>query len=120
MKIRMLISACALCLCSPGGAFALEVAPAVKVTPLVRSTSSWNGAPVRYPQGQAEITGMIIEIAAGAQPRWHGHPVPSFAVVLVGTLHNGRSIGAQPVKLVVFYAGAVGTALTYRPADGNR
>ena len=145
MKIRMLISACALCLCSPGGAFALEVAPAVKVTPLVRSTSSWNGAPVRYPQGQAEITGMIIEIAAGAQTGWHGHPVPSFAVVLegtleveledgrrqrvgpgealievVGTLHNGRSIGAQPVKLVVFYAGAVGTALTYRPADGNR
>lgn len=144
MKIRMLISGCALSLCFAPGASALDITPAVKVTPLVKTTSSWNGAPVIYPQGQAEITGMLIEIAAGAQTGWHGHPVPSFAVVLEGTLevelrdgrkkragpgealievvdtlHNGRNVGAQPVKLIVFYAGASGKTLTFKPDAGN-
>lgn len=148
MKIRMLISGGALGL-SFGlhqlpAARALDITPAVKVTPLVKTTSSWNGAPVVYPQGQAEITGMLIEIAVGAQTGWHGHPVPSFAVVLEGTLevelrggrkqrvgpgealievvdtlHNGRNIGAQPVKLVVFYAGATGMPLTFKPDAAN-
>jgi quercetin dioxygenase-like cupin family protein len=148
MKIRMLISGCALGLslglCYLPPASALDVTPAVKVTPLAKATSSWNGAPVVYPKGQAEITGMLIEIAVGAQTGWHGHPVPSFALVLEGTLevelrdgrkkrvgpgealievvdtlHNGRNVGAQPVKLVVFYAGATGMPLTFKPDAAN-
>lgn len=144
MKTRTLVSSCALGLGFASGAFALDITPAVKVTPLVTATSSWNGAPVVYPQGQAEITGMLIEIATGAETGWHGHPVPSFAVVLEGTLevtlkdgrkkrvgpgealievvdtlHNGRNVGAQPVKLIVFYAGASGKALTFKPDAGN-
>lgn len=31
---------------------------------------------------------------------------------VVNTLHNGRTIGSVPVKIVVFYAGAVGQKLT--------
>lgn len=148
MKIRMLISGCtlglSLGLCYLPPASALDISPAVKVTPLVKATSSWNGAPVVYPRGQAEITGMLIEIAAGAQTGWHGHPVPSFAVMLEGTLevelrdgrkkrvgpgealievvdtlHNGRNVGAQPVKLVVFYAGATGMPLSFTPDVAN-
>lgn len=144
MKIRMLISGCALGLCCLPAASALDITPAVKVTPLVKATTSWNGAPVVYPRGQAEITGMLIEIAAGAQTGWHGHPVPSFAVMLEGTLevelrdgrkkrvgpgealievvdtlHNGRNVGAQPVKLVVFYAGATGMPLSFTPDAAN-
>ena len=82
---------------------------------------------------------MIIEIAPGGETGWHSHPVSSFGVVLEGelevrlktgevkriesgealaevvnTLHNGRNVGAVPVKIVVFYAGAVGQALTVR------
>jgi len=130
----------ALALCIPAGAHALDVSPAVKALPLVRGTTSWDGAPINYPQGQAEITGMLIEIAPGAQTGWHAHPVPSFGMVLegelevtlrdgrvkrlgpgqalievVGTVHNGRNIGMVPVKLVVFYAGAAGTPLTVKP-----
>lgn len=152
MKIRMLISGCALGLslglslglCYLPPASALDVTPAIKVTPLVKATSSWNNASLVYPQGQAEITAMLIEIAAGAQTGWHGHPVPSFALVLEGTLevelrdgrkkrvgpgealievvdtlHNGRNIGAQPVRLVVFYAGATGMPLTFKPDAVN-
>ena len=83
---------------------------------------------------------MVIEIAPGASTGWHAHPVPSFAMVLEGTLevtlkdgrtkrigasealfevvdtlHNGRNVGKGPVKLVVFYAGAVGVPLTVKP-----
>ena len=145
MSSHALRLAAALAICSPAGVSALEVTPAVKVQPLVRTTTSWDGRPVVYPQGQAEITGMMIEIAAGAETGWHAHPVPSFAMVLEGTLevtlkdgrkkrlgagdalvevvdtlHNGRNVGTRPVKLVVFYAGAVGKALTLKPPAENQ
>lgn len=34
---------------------------------------------------------------------------------VVNTQHNGRNTGDQPVKLIVFYAGAVGQALIVLP-----
>lgn len=138
--LRRTVTACVLAAGIPCGAMALETAPAIKVTPLVRTTTSWDERPIAYPQGQAEITGMLIEIAAGAETGWHAHPVSSFAYVLEGTLevtlkdgrkkrltagealvevvdtlHNGRNVGGQPVKLIVFYAGAVGRPLTVKP-----
>ena len=141
-KIHPLWFGLAMALLFPAGALALDASAAIKVTPIVKGTASWNGKPVVYPQGQAEITGMMIEIAPGAETGWHGHPVPSFGVVLEGTLevtlkdgrkkrvgpgeglievvstlHNGRNIGTVPVKLIVFYAGAVGKALNYQPAQ---
>ena len=137
MRIRTLLSSILLLLCSLSGVHALEVTRAVKVTPLLRTTTSWDGNPVVYPRGQAEITGIIIELAVGGETGWHEHPVPSFAVVLEGTLevtlrdgrrnrlgpgealvevvdtaHNGRNVGDRPVKLVVFYAGEAGRGLT--------
>ena len=140
MKIRFMSSSIPLTLLFSSSALALDETPAIKVTTLVKATSSWNGKPVVYPQGQAEITGMVIEIAPGASTGWHAHPVPSFAMVLEGTLevtlkdgrtkrigasealvevvdtlHNGRNVGKGPVKLVVFYAGAVGVPLTVKP-----
>lgn len=121
----------------PLDVLALEPGAAVSVTPLIRTTHSWDGQPIVYPAGQAEITGMSIEIAPGAETGWHRHPVPSFAVMLQGTLevklkdgrvkrlqagealievvntdHIGRNVGDIPVKLVLFYAGVVGQALT--------
>ncbi|QNM95549.1 cupin domain-containing protein [Chitinimonas koreensis] len=120
-------------------AFALDSTPAVKATTILKASQSWDGKPLAYPAGQAEITGMIIEIAPGAETGWHLHPVPSFGMVLEGelevrlkngatnrlkagdtlaevvdTLHNGRNVGAGTVKLAIFYAGAVGGALTVR------
>ncbi|MES2637654.1 MAG: cupin domain-containing protein [Pseudomonadota bacterium] len=117
--------------------FALEASKSITVTPLLKTTTSWNGTPINYPNGQAEITGMIVEIAVGAETGWHFHAVPSFGMMLEGslevslkdgntktlhtgdalvevvnTLHNGRNIGNKPVKIVVFYAGATGSQLT--------
>jgi len=118
-------------------AFALEQSAAVKVTTVLKAQTSWDGKPIQYPSGTAEVTGMIIEIAPGGETGWHLHSVPSFAAVLEGelevtlkdgsvkrlksgdalaevvnTLHNGRNVGTVPVKLVVFYTGVEGKLLT--------
>jgi len=120
-------------------AFALEQSASIKVTKLLQSPSSWNGAALAYPGGQAEVTGLLVEIAPGGETGWHLHPVPSFGYVLEGelevslkdgtvkrvaagqalaevvnTLHNGRNVGKGPVKLVVFYAGASNSTLTVK------
>jgi quercetin dioxygenase-like cupin family protein len=120
-------------------AFALEQTASVKVTRLLQTPTSWNGAALAYPGGQAEITAMLIEIAPGAETGWHLHPVASFGYILEGelevslkdgsvkrlaagqalaevvnTLHNGRNVGQGAVKLVVFYAGATGSTLTVK------
>ena len=118
---------------------ALENTSAVSVRPVLKSSSSWDGKALAYPAGQAEITGIMVEIAVGGETGWHSHPVPSFGMVLEGeleielksgerkrmkagdtiaevvnTLHNGRNTGTVPVKLLVFYAGVVGSPLTVK------
>ena len=120
-------------------AFVLEQSASVKVTRLLQSSTSWNGAALAYPAGQAEVTAMLIELAPGGETGWHLHPVASFGYILEGelevhlkdgsvkrlaagqalaevvnTLHNGRNVGQGPVKLVVFYAGAVNSTLTVK------
>lgn len=120
-------------------ACALEQSESIKVTPVLKTQTSWDGKDIVYPQGKAEVTGMIVELAPGAETGWHSHPVPSFGMVLEGelevqfkngeikrlkagesaaevvnTLHNGRNTGKVPVKLVVFYAGAVGQQTTQK------
>lgn len=121
-------------------AYGVEPNAAIKVQTLTRTTTTWAGQPIRYPDGPAEVTGLLIEIAPGAETGWHAHPVPSFAMVLEGTLvvrlkdgreqtvhageavaevvdtaHNGRNAGEVPVKLVVFYTGTVAQPLTTKP-----
>jgi quercetin dioxygenase-like cupin family protein len=118
-------------------ASALDNSAAVKVTPLMKSSASWDAKPIVYPQGPAEVTALVVDIAAGGQTGWHEHPVASFAYVLEGTLevtratgetklvhagemfpevvntlHNGRSMEGKAVKLLVLYAGSTDKKLT--------
>jgi len=120
-------------------ALALEPNAQLKATPLLKTTTSWDGKPLVWPAGQSEVTALLIEIAPGGETGWHRHSVPSFGYVLEGTLevsltdgrrkrlnagetlaevvdtaHNGRNVGAQPLKLLVFYAGNAGAALTQK------
>lgn len=121
---------------------ALDAANDIKVTPLAKETASWDGRPIIYPQGQAEMTALLIEIGPGAETGWHCHLVPNFAYMLEGTLevtlddgrvkllkggdvlsevvnrpHNGRNLGSSPAKLVVFYTGVVGTPLSVKDKE---
>lgn len=120
------VAACCFCVNS----VALEASDAVKVVPLLKTTTTWDGQSIAYPQGKAEVSAMRVEIAPGADTGWHAHSVPSFAVMLEGTLevmlkdgrikrlqagdvlaevvntpHIGRNVGRVPARLVVFYAG---------------
>lgn len=120
-------------------AYALEESEAVSVSTILKTQTTWDGTPIVYPSGQAKVTGMMVEIAVGAQTGWHSHPVPSFAVIVQGelevhlkngevkklkagdglaevvnTLHNGHNVGSTPVKLFVFYTGVVGDQLSYK------
>ncbi len=139
MTINRTAICVAMCLSFPLHAFALDQSVAVKVTELLKATNSWDDKPIVYPDGKAEITGLLVEIAPGAETGWHLHPIPSFGMVLEGTLevtlkdgrvkalqagdalaevvnttHNGHNIGNVPVKLVVFYAGTFGQNLTIK------
>lgn len=113
--------------------------PTVKATTVLKTQTSWNGEKIAYPAGQAEITGMIVEIPVGAETGWHSHPVPVFGMLLEGefevqlkngvtkkfrageaevevmnTLHNGRNPGSVPAKLLVFFAGSANKPLTVK------
>jgi quercetin dioxygenase-like cupin family protein len=84
---------------------AFEAKAPLKVRPLLTTTKTWEGAPIVYPQGQPEISGLIIELAPGAETGWHSHPVPSFAFILEGTLEvqlkDGRSKRLQAGEALV-------------------
>jgi quercetin dioxygenase-like cupin family protein len=141
---QVIVVSCALFLSFSSALFAIETSETVKVTPVLKTSQSWDGALLNYPQGQAEITGVGIEIAPGGETGWHLHPVPSFGVVLQGqleirlkngkknvvkagdalaevvhTAHSGKNIGTEPVLLLIFYAGAVGQANSASLTEGN-
>ena len=137
--MNRLIAVCLLVL-APSLASAFEPTATLKVTPLLKSTTSWDDKPLAWPTGQAEATAVTIEIAPGAETGWHKHPVPSFGVVLEGTLevalkdgrtrrveqgqalaevvdtwHNGRNLDPKkPLKLLVFYTNTAGQPLTVK------
>lgn len=136
VHIFRLMAVCVL-ICVQPNVYALDQTDAIHVQTVLKTQTSWDGKALDYPKGQAEITGMIVEIAPGAETGWHLHAVPSFGMVLEGelevrlkdgktkylksgealaevvnTLHNGRNMGSTPVKLIVFYAGAVGQTLS--------
>jgi quercetin dioxygenase-like cupin family protein len=104
--------------------------------PLLSATTAWNGTTYApYPAGVPELTVRRMTIPAHTALRWHSHPMPSVAYLVsgeltveepggvrrrmvageafaetVGTAHRGVA-GAEPVVVVVFYAGVQGMPL---------
>ncbi len=110
--------------------FPSELRDGVQVQETLSTTQTWDGAPIRYPEGTAKVTGAIITLPPGTETGWHMHPVPCFALILegdlvvelkdgrtkrlkagdtlaevIGTPHNGKNTGKVPLKIAVFYAG---------------
>jgi quercetin dioxygenase-like cupin family protein len=121
------------------GACAADRPAPVVATQTLKATESWDGKPIVFPSAAGEVTALSIEIQPGAETGWHRHPVPSFAMVLEGSLqvtlrdgrtrqfsagqafaevvdtdHNGRNLGSVPTKLLVLYTGTKGSALTIK------
>lgn len=121
-------------LVAPGQIFADAYSNLVKVTPVLVTSVTGNGDPVKYPvTDNGEITVAEVLIGQGAETGWHTHASPVYAYVLAGTLtvdyadgtgrifqtgdaiievvntpHNGRCTGAETVRLIVFYTGIKG------------
>ena len=145
MKVASLISASAVVLLHPAVARAAEPAPQTgpvgfKITEILETTTTVAGQAIRFPQGENQMTGFIIELAPGGQVGRHVHPVPLFAYILEGMLtveveghgtrtfrageafvdvvnlwHNGRNLGDRPVRFLVVFAGQKGTPTAIRP-----
>jgi quercetin dioxygenase-like cupin family protein len=106
----------------------------IQVTPLLKTSVTSSGDPVAYLNTeQPEVTAVEVVIPPGAETGWHRHPVPCYAYILAGSLeveleggrkhelkagqalvetvhiaHNGRNLGAEPVRLVMFVTGEKG------------
>lgn len=101
------------------------------LTLLLQDSVDILGRPIDYPDGNAVITTAIVEIPPGGETGLHHHEVPLVAYILEGTLtvdygehgirvyeagsaaleavdwpHNGRNLGAVPVKLLAIYIGS--------------
>ena len=108
---------------------------------LLKTTSTWEGGEIAYPEGKPEITSFKLKIAAGEISKFHCHPVPTLGYILEGdvevetksgkktilkegesavevfrTVHRGRAVGG-PVEIVVFYAGATNVPNTVLPEN---
>ena len=121
---------------------AAEYNQAVRSTPLLKTTTDVAGTPLVYPTGgAAEVSGVLVELPAGAETGWHKHTVPCFAYILAGEIavtqkdgptrtfrtgdafaelvgieHNGRTVSTEPVRLVFFAAGVRDQPFTEKSA----
>jgi quercetin dioxygenase-like cupin family protein len=142
MKTLPTLALFALVALNPARALALEASEVIKATPILKTGETWIGQDIAYPEGDAELSGVVIEMAVGGETGWHQHPVPSVGYVIEGelevrfrngdikrlqagesaaeavnVLHNGVNVGDVPVKLVIFYVGTPGIRLTVREGE---
>ncbi len=122
----------------------------VKTTELMRTSHSWDGAPLPdFPHEEAEIVSVRYEFAPGEKLGWHHHEVINFGFVqqgeltiidingnvkvvgqgeavveMVGTIHHGENNGTETVILYMFYVAPKGTPLSVQhpeiPADYSK
>jgi len=133
---RFLICALtALSLTLPAGAQDAAPPATYPAVPLLSTSTTIVGEPIRYPQGEAHVTAAIVTLAPGARTVMHKHGVPMFAYILDGEItvdygalgtrtyragqslmeamdvaHVGINASAQPVRLLAVYMGAAGAA----------
>lgn len=112
----------------------------LKLTPILETSTTFTGQPIRFPQGDNQLVAVMAEVAPGGQVGRHMHPVPLFVYILEGTLsiemeghgthtfsagqgmaevvnawHNGRNLTDKPVRFLIVFAGQKGTPNLIRP-----
>jgi quercetin dioxygenase-like cupin family protein len=131
---------------SASGATALGAQPlqhgpiGLTLTPVLETTMTFTGQPIRFPQGESQLVAVLAEVAPGGQVGRHMHPVPLFVYMLEGTLtiemeghgthafqagqgfaevthtwHNGRNLGDKPARFLIVFSGQKGTPNLIRP-----
>jgi quercetin dioxygenase-like cupin family protein len=114
----------------PLTSFAIENANNIKVTKLIETDTSWEKTKIIYPNGDAKITALVVEMQPQAKMQMHYHEVPSFGYILEGKItvqsesgdiqtfskgdvvieminkkHSGVNPGDEVTKFIVFYMG---------------
>jgi quercetin dioxygenase-like cupin family protein len=105
-----------------------DEAPSPVVTPILQTTVTSSGQPLKLPGGKVELDAVYVTIPPGGATSLHRHPWSRFAYVEQGRIrvenrdtgqaadfeagsviveavnqwHVGRTLGPDPVKLVVF------------------
>ena len=111
---------------------------AIKTTELIRTSQSWDGAPLPdFPQGKPELRVIRMDFPVGAKTGWHHHTVVNYGIVqqgeltivcqdgsehtfregeplveVIGTIHRGENRGKRPVILNMFYFSTPGAEIT--------
>lgn len=110
---------------------------------LLKATTSWDGAEIRYPSGPAEISVVKVRIPKGMVVPLHCHPVASAgyiskgavevtsasgerrlfkagqaAIETINTWHKAVAVGSD-TEIIVFYAGQKGLPLTIKQDVNN-
>lgn len=121
----------------------ISTKPQVKISEILKTSRSWDGGKITYPEGFPEVTAIIIEMENGYDTGFHCHPVPNLAYMLRGEIevevleglkhvfregdafeevinswHRGRVLKG-PAEVLVFYIGEMDTPVTIRPKRGD-
>jgi len=110
----------------------------IKTTNLIRTSQSWDGAPLPdFPQGKPELRVIRLDFPIGAKTSWHHHTVVNYGIVqqgdltivcqdgaertfhegealveVIGTIHRGENRGKKQVILNMFYFSTPGVEIT--------
>ncbi len=108
--------------------------------PVLSGTATMIGQPIQFPRFRNQVTAQLWEMAPGGETGRHKYLVPTLVYMLNGTLtleiegkgqiaftagqaflgdidtwHNGRNVGATPVKALVGSFGEEGKPVLIRP-----
>ena len=114
-------------------------AKAIPVQTVLKTSVDGAGQAIRYPKGDPEVTGVVVEIPAGQNTGWHVHRCPCAAYVLEGEItveftngisrqlkageavteavnlaHCGFNRSAKPARILMFVMGEKGVPVSTR------
>lgn len=122
---------------------ALADASGLTAQTLLDTVTTGDGHPLKYPEGQARISTLLVELAPGGETGLHRHPMPVVGYIVSGEVtvsaqglpdrvfktgeafvettvwHNGRNKGSVPVKILAIYLGAEGQMRVEKPKDSD-
>ncbi len=124
-------------------ATALADATGLTAQTLLDTVTTGDGKPLKYPDGQARISALLVELAPGGETGLHRHPMPVVGYIVSGEVtvsaqglpdrvfkagdafvetivwHNGRNLGKDPVKILAIYLGADGQKRVEKPQNSD-
>ncbi|MBP7336321.1 cupin domain-containing protein [Niveispirillum sp.] len=124
-------------------ASALADARGLTAVPLLDTITTGDGKPLKYPEGQAKVSALLVELAPDGETGLHRHPMPVVGYIVSGEVtvsaqgmpdrvfkagdafvetiawHNGRNLGKEPVKILAIYLGADGQMRVEKQKDSD-